>query len=243
MAGERDEQQKPAGEAKPGERAARPTAKPKQPARSARPADGKTARPQGRAASAGKPPRPDGDASAARGARGSSKSAQPEGRSPSRAVGRASSDGRSSARSEARAANEGRRSRFSARAAESEDKGSTRSDGRVKGDRAPDKSDKSGDHAPSAPMNREMKRMMAKREGAADRMRRPMPTKRTRTKPLAFLKEVRGELGRVAWPTRQETITYTLVVIITVAFFMIIIAGIDFVALKAVLFLIARGGK
>lgn len=98
--------------------------------------------------------------------------------------------------------------------------------------------------AEGAGVNREMKRMMKKREGAADRLRRP-PTvaSRNRTKPLTFLKEVRGELGRVAWPTRQEVITYSLVVLVTVIFFMVVIAGIDYVALKGVLFLIDRGGR
>lgn len=95
-----------------------------------------------------------------------------------------------------------------------------------------------------AGVNREMKRMMKKREGAADRLRRP-PTVagRKRTKPLTFLKEVRGELGRVAWPTRPEVMTYSVVVLVTVIFFMVVIAGIDYVALKGVLFLIERGGR
>ncbi|MDQ4149005.1 MAG: preprotein translocase subunit SecE [Actinomycetota bacterium] len=93
-------------------------------------------------------------------------------------------------------------------------------------------------------VNREMKRMMKRREGAADRLRRPTaPQRGKRSKPLTFIKEVRGELGRVAWPTRQETLTYTLVVIVTVAFFMIVIGAIDYVALKGVLFLIGQGGR
>ncbi|HYN98520.1 MAG TPA: preprotein translocase subunit SecE [Actinomycetota bacterium] len=93
-------------------------------------------------------------------------------------------------------------------------------------------------------VNREMKRAMKKREGAADRLKRaPTAPSRKRTKPLTFLKEVKGELGRVAWPTRQEVITYSVVVLVTVIFFMVVIAGIDYVALKGVLFLIDRGGR
>ncbi|MEX2587968.1 MAG: preprotein translocase subunit SecE [Actinomycetota bacterium] len=93
-------------------------------------------------------------------------------------------------------------------------------------------------------MNREMKRMMKKREGAADRLRKPPTVSgKTRTKPRDFLKEVRGELARVAWPTRQEVITYTSVVLVTVAFFMTVIYAIDYVALNGVLFLIERGGR
>ena len=93
-------------------------------------------------------------------------------------------------------------------------------------------------------INREMKRSMKKREGAADRLKRaPTAPSRKRTKPLTFLKEVKGELGRVAWPTRTEVVTYSVVVLVTVIFFMVVIAGIDYVALKGVLLLIDRGGR
>lgn len=95
-----------------------------------------------------------------------------------------------------------------------------------------------------ASLNRETKRMMKKRENAADRLKRPAPNaNRKRTKPSVFIKEVRGELGRVAWPTRPEVITYSTVVLVTVIFFMVLIAGIDFVALKGVLYLIGLGDR
>ncbi|MEO7819056.1 MAG: preprotein translocase subunit SecE [Actinomycetota bacterium] len=88
--------------------------------------------------------------------------------------------------------------------------------------------------------------MMKKRDGSADRLRRPPAAKKKRTSPVKFLKEVRQELGRVAWPTRREVMTYTVVVIVTVAFFMSVIYGMDLVSLKGVKFLIgqaAEGGK
>jgi len=47
-------------------------------------------------------------------------------------------------------------------------------------------------------------------------------------KAIVFLKEVRVELKRVTWPTRQQTIKYTLMVIglsLTVAAFL---GGLDF---------------
>ncbi|MGH2705496.1 MAG: preprotein translocase subunit SecE [Actinomycetota bacterium] len=91
-------------------------------------------------------------------------------------------------------------------------------------------------------MNREVKRMMKKRERAADRLVRPPASKRKRTKPMEFVKEVRGELGRVAWPTRNEVVTYTVVVLVSVAFFMLVIGGLDFVFTKAVVQLISGGG-
>jgi|GEM_PF-970643 len=111
--------------------------------------------------------------------------------------------------------------------------------------KAVDKTAKAPESTNAGPiMNRETKRMMKKREGAADKLRRPAPNaQKKRTKPTVFIKEVRGELGRVAWPTRQEVITYSFVVLLTVIFFMVIISGIDYVALKGVLWLIGLGGK
>ncbi|HYR61334.1 MAG TPA: preprotein translocase subunit SecE [Actinomycetota bacterium] len=92
-------------------------------------------------------------------------------------------------------------------------------------------------------MNREVKRMMKKREGAADRLKRPTPqqaaAKRKRTKPKDFVKEVRGELARVAWPSRQEVLTYTLVVVVSVAFFMTVIGVMDYAFTKLVVKLIS----
>jgi preprotein translocase subunit SecE len=91
-------------------------------------------------------------------------------------------------------------------------------------------------------MNRDMKRMMKKREKSADKLvRPPVPDKRKRTKPRQFIREVRAELKRVAWPTRQEVIAYTVVVLVTVSFFMLIISGLDFLFTKAVVVLIGKG--
>lgn len=112
---------------------------------------------------------------------------------------------------------------------------------------------KDGDEQPKRPpppsssdvpgMSREMKRAMAKRERAGDRLVRPPAATRKRTKPRQFMKEVRGELGRVAWPSRREVFTYTVVVLVSVAFFMAIIGGFDYVFGKGVLELLTRGGK
>ena len=92
-------------------------------------------------------------------------------------------------------------------------------------------------------MNREVKRMMKKREGAADRLKRQTPAqaaaRRKRTKPRDFVKEVRGELSRVAWPSRQEVLTYTLVVLVSVSFFMAIIWAMDVAFTKLVVKLIS----
>jgi preprotein translocase subunit SecE len=84
---------------------------------------------------------------------------------------------------------------------------------------------------------------MEKRERAADRLVRPPLQKKKRTKPSEFVKEVRGELGRVAWPNRTEIITYTVVVLVSVAFFMTIIGGMDYGFSKIVVWLLSHGGK
>lgn len=112
------------------------------------------------------------------------------------------------------------------------------------------KSDKDDDDARGSPspgggmgLSRDLKRMMAKRERAADRLTRPPVAQRKRTKPREFLKEVRGELGRVSWPTRSEVVTYTMVVIVSVAFFLAVIAGLDYGVGKGVIWLLTRGGK
>lgn len=49
------------------------------------------------------------------------------------------------------------------------------------------------------------------------------------TRPTTFLKEVRLELKKVTWPTRQETIHYTLMVIVISAVTAAFLGGIDFI--------------
>ena len=58
-----------------------------------------------------------------------------------------------------------------------------------------------------------------------------------RTSPAQFLSEVRGELRRVAWPTRSEVINSTIIVLIAVVFMTSLIFGADYLWAKAVLFL------
>ena len=88
-------------------------------------------------------------------------------------------------------------------------------------------------------MNRQAKRAMQRREKAIDRqqaMRRQMAERqrRERTGPRQFLKEVRQELKKVAWPSRREMITYTLVVLVTVVTLTSLVFGFDFVIAKAI---------
>jgi preprotein translocase subunit SecE len=90
-------------------------------------------------------------------------------------------------------------------------------------------------------MNRETKRLMKKQERSADRPARPTMVSRRRTKPLEFVREVRGELGRVAWPSRTEVLTYTVVVLVSVTFFVLIIGGLDYIFTQGVVKVISGG--
>ncbi len=48
------------------------------------------------------------------------------------------------------------------------------------------------------------------------------------TRSITFLKEVKVELKKVNWPTKQETIKYTLIVIGVSLAVMIFLGGLDF---------------
>ena len=48
-------------------------------------------------------------------------------------------------------------------------------------------------------------------------------------KPINFLKEVRVELGKVSWSTRQELMGSTVVVIVTTAIMAVFIGLIDLI--------------
>jgi preprotein translocase subunit SecE len=86
-------------------------------------------------------------------------------------------------------------------------------------------------------MNRQTKRLLAKQQAAQDKGgTKPAPSaarvapggeKRKRTPPRQFLKEVRNELKKVAWPTRGEVVTYTVVVLFTVTFVTLFVFALD----------------
>lgn len=63
------------------------------------------------------------------------------------------------------------------------------------------------------------------------------PITRERTGPGEYMREVRGELRKVAWPGRAEVVNYTLVVIVATAFLMGIVFGMDFVFGRLVFFI------
>jgi preprotein translocase subunit SecE len=85
-------------------------------------------------------------------------------------------------------------------------------------------------------------RRMAQKQGA-DQPKRPdrkqaAPTHTSeRTSPGQFFMEVRGELRKVAWPTRSEVINSTIIVLIAVVVMTSLIFAADYVFAKGVLFL------
>jgi preprotein translocase subunit SecE len=54
---------------------------------------------------------------------------------------------------------------------------------------------------------------------------------------VRFLREVVAELRKVIWPTRNQLVTYTIVVLIFVSFMVALVSLLDFVFGRGVLFL------
>ena len=95
-------------------------------------------------------------------------------------------------------------------------------------------------------MNRETKRMLQRQgqlgpDGAPARAKpQPRPAPRPvkeRTTPRQYLREVRGELRKVAWPTRAEVTRYSVIVLITVVVLGAFIFLLDYAFAKSVFFL------
>ena len=87
-------------------------------------------------------------------------------------------------------------------------------------------------------MNRQQKRML-QRQGSLGTDGEPQARKRTatpapprpkdaRTTPAQFLREVRSELRKVAWPTRAETINYSIIVLVAVVLLTAYVALLDY---------------
>jgi preprotein translocase subunit SecE len=73
-------------------------------------------------------------------------------------------------------------------------------------------------------LNREQKRML-KRQGAIDEKGAPTravrQAKRERVGPVQYLREVRDEMRKVAWPTRPEVVRYSIIVTVCVIVYMV----------------------
>jgi preprotein translocase subunit SecE len=98
-------------------------------------------------------------------------------------------------------------------------------------------------------MNRETKRMLQRQgqlgpdgeqRAPSQEERRRSATQRQqreRTSPTQFAREVRGEMRKVAWPSRDETIRLSGVVLFAVVVLTSFIFGLDYVFAKAIFFL------
>ncbi|MDH3681466.1 MAG: preprotein translocase subunit SecE [Acidimicrobiia bacterium] len=97
-------------------------------------------------------------------------------------------------------------------------------------------------------MNREQRRYL-QRQGQLDDEGNPIATKREqrpaapheRVTPRQYVSEVNAELRRVSWPTRSEVVNYTIVVLVTLAFFTALIAGLDYLFGEGVIQLLRLG--
>jgi len=84
-------------------------------------------------------------------------------------------------------------------------------------------------------LNREQKRQLKKMgaldaEGKQTRTQRPAPKKKSdRVGPRQYLREVREEMRKVAWPTTPEVKRYSIIVIITVVVYTALVGGLDYV--------------
>jgi preprotein translocase subunit SecE len=97
-------------------------------------------------------------------------------------------------------------------------------------------------------MNRQTKRLMQRQKATgqdrmeAMRQRRAVTTERKRRTPARqFLKEVRQELKRVAWPSRKELVGYTIVVLVAVVVLTSVVFGMDLTFSKVVLRVFGQG--
>ena len=83
-------------------------------------------------------------------------------------------------------------------------------------------------------LNREQKRQLKKMgalddDGKMQRAPRQQPKKQQdRVTPAQYLREVRDEMRKVAWPKRPEVTRYSIVVIITVVAYTALVGGLDY---------------
>jgi preprotein translocase subunit SecE len=95
-------------------------------------------------------------------------------------------------------------------------------------------------------MNRETKRMLQRQGqlGPDGEPARPKGQQRPaarpakeRTSPKQYVREVRGELRKVAWPDREEVVRYSIIVLLTLVVLTAFIFALDWAFARAVFFL------
>jgi preprotein translocase subunit SecE len=93
-------------------------------------------------------------------------------------------------------------------------------------------------------MNRRTRRHLQKQGemnsegGPVRRDRRAAPTTppdKQRSSPGDFVREVRAELRRVVWPSREDLVNYSIVVLVFIVILTTVIAGLDYLAGEGVL--------
>ncbi len=67
-----------------------------------------------------------------------------------------------------------------------------------------------------------------------------MNTSKAGLNPIKFLREVKDELSKVTWPTREETIRLTGLVIVVTLIVSLFVGSLDFTFTKLTEFLIIR---
>jgi preprotein translocase subunit SecE len=92
------------------------------------------------------------------------------------------------------------------------------------------------DGAPTAPTREQRTAAAAQRVAAADSADRPSRVERAGE----YLREVRNELVKVAWPGRAEVVKYTIVVFFTVVILTATVFGLDALFARAVLVLFGQ---
>jgi preprotein translocase subunit SecE len=99
-------------------------------------------------------------------------------------------------------------------------------------------------------VNRQTKRLMQRQgqvgeDGApvAQKREKPRPQQRQvkeRTTPAEFARQVRAELRKVAWPSREEVVNYSVLVFIVLVVLIGLIFALDYVLAKFVFFLLKK---
>jgi len=89
-------------------------------------------------------------------------------------------------------------------------------------------------------LNREMRRLQAKEDERAKKKRgeRAPQKKKERVGIKQYFREVRQELRKVAWPSREELTTYSVVVFAVTTVITLFVFGLDWVFSKSILFLL-----
>lgn len=102
-------------------------------------------------------------------------------------------------------------------------------------------------------MNREQKRA-ARRAGTVNEDGSPVSARerrapaqqrlsQERTKPRQFIREVRGEMRKVNWPTREVVVRYSIIVLVSLIVFTLFVFGADWLFEKFFHFIINPGKR